>query len=164
MRCSKDWLTTVAGVNNSIVSSGSRLRSTGHSLTSIFIGSAMTTPSARQHWTPKPCSVAVEHASARASRMMEMPDDSASTAMIAATTRSGQPRPVPNTPSAASITATLPSASLRLHATPSAYCHPRRDRRRAETRQSRWRSAPARRSRSSSWGPAGGQRPQSRRH
>lgn len=35
--------------------------------------------------------------------------------MIDATTISGQPAPVPNTPSAASITATLPIMSLRVH-------------------------------------------------
>lgn len=34
--------------------------------------------------------------------------------MIAATMISGQPVPVPNTPAAASTTATLPMASLRL--------------------------------------------------
>ena len=36
-------------------------------------------------------------------------------AITPATTRSGQLRPVPNTPSAASITATLLNASLRVH-------------------------------------------------
>jgi len=35
--------------------------------------------------------------------------------MISATTRSGQPLPVPKTPAAANITATFPNASLRLH-------------------------------------------------
>src|SRR5688572_30796345 len=48
-------------------------------------------------------------------RRTDADDHSASDPMIAATARSGQRLPVPNTPSAASITAKLPMASLREH-------------------------------------------------
>ena len=66
---------------------------------------------------PAPCS------SRRACRMTMDAPCSAKLAMMAATTTSGQPVPVPNTPNAASSTARFPSTSLRGKSTPSARWH-----------------------------------------